>query len=424
MSIRSQGRAAGCALGAFAFGSILGCAVDDRQVGLAGAGGTDAALGSDPSGTELDASRAGTGGGAGSGGTAAGGSAATPAPPEPQTTPELGTPAAGQQPSGEQPSERQPPMRVASAQTSRIRVSSDSVVAGATVTLTLQVNDAAGQPLGKGGDTVLFSVTGSDAEGAMGPVTDRGDGTYSAPFTAARSGALLAVAATLNGSDVGGEHPNVRVEPFSQQALDLDGASEFVSVGDLRQAEGTLSFWFNTTATQADLISKSVASDVAGNQFSVYLIFGQLQLRLEGTTIGLSQVNDGLWHHVLTTFGTQVTVFLDGRQRLSIAGTGAGLAAPGTTLEFGRNNDLKNGYYAGLLDEVALYQGLLRTDQALEIYGRGEPNDLKRLSSAGNLLHWWRLGELDQPPSATDSAGATPATLVGIGAENFVPVVR
>ncbi|WP_353304607.1 Ig-like domain-containing protein, partial [Sessilibacter corallicola] len=64
-----------------------------------------------------------------------------------------------------------------------------------TSTVTVQAVDSSGTPLTVGGDVVTISST----LGTVGPVTDNGDGTYSAAVTSSNSGTAT-VSATVNGA--------------------------------------------------------------------------------------------------------------------------------------------------------------------------------------------------------------------------------
>ncbi len=91
----------------------------------------------------------------------------------------------------------------ASAQTSVISASPTSIAANgtSTTTVTVQSEDAYGNSLTTGGANVILATT----LGQLGPVTDNGDGTYSATLTSPTSPGTATVTGTLNGSAIG--HP-------------------------------------------------------------------------------------------------------------------------------------------------------------------------------------------------------------------------
>lgn len=89
-----------------------------------------------------------------------------------------------------------------SAATSVVTATATSVLSGAIATLTLHAKDAFGNDLTTGGRSVAFSVTGGTSTGTIGPTVDRGDGTYTAPFTGVLAGTALTIGATIDGTPV------------------------------------------------------------------------------------------------------------------------------------------------------------------------------------------------------------------------------
>src|SRR5213592_2889259 len=89
-----------------------------------------------------------------------------------------------------------------SAATSVVTASAASVLSGAIATLTLRAKDAFGNSVTTGGRAVVFTTTGGTSTGVIGPTTDHGAGTYTAPFTGVRAGTALTIGATIDGSPV------------------------------------------------------------------------------------------------------------------------------------------------------------------------------------------------------------------------------
>ena len=88
----------------------------------------------------------------------------------------------------------------ASAVTSTIVANPTSLAANGTATssLSVQLKDANGNNLTSGGATVTFAAPSS---GGIGSVTDRGDGTYTATYTAGTSPSVVAIQPKLNGTN-------------------------------------------------------------------------------------------------------------------------------------------------------------------------------------------------------------------------------
>ena len=87
------------------------------------------------------------------------------------------------------------------AATSTISASPSSIAANgtSTATITVQAEDAYGNNLATGGATVALSTTA----GHLGPVTDNGNGTYTASLTSSAMPGTATVTGTLNGSAIG-----------------------------------------------------------------------------------------------------------------------------------------------------------------------------------------------------------------------------
>jgi Invasin, domain 3/Bacterial Ig-like domain (group 1)/Bacterial Ig-like domain (group 2) len=101
----------------------------------------------------------------------------------------------------------------ASGATSTVTVSRDTVAAGGTATLTLRTRDVYGNPLPGGGLDVAFAISGGGSRGEIGPVTDEGNGTYTATFTGVGAGTAVPIGASMGGSPVTSPLPTVTVIP-------------------------------------------------------------------------------------------------------------------------------------------------------------------------------------------------------------------
>ena len=94
---------------------------------------------------------------------------------------------------------------------SGVSVSATSLPTGNAATVTLTAKDAAGNQEESGGLNVVFGVgTGSTGSGTFSAVTDNGNGTYSATFTATIAGSL-SITATVDGRPVTSTAPTLTV---------------------------------------------------------------------------------------------------------------------------------------------------------------------------------------------------------------------
>jgi adhesin/invasin len=92
-----------------------------------------------------------------------------------------------------------------------VRVTPRTILVGGTATFEAVVRDAAGNDLGVGGSQVVFLAAGGTSAGTTGPVTDHGDGHYTATFTATAAGTPLTVGATIDGAPVVAPLPTLTV---------------------------------------------------------------------------------------------------------------------------------------------------------------------------------------------------------------------
>ncbi|MGY6629499.1 MAG: C25 family cysteine peptidase [Wenzhouxiangella sp.] len=139
-----------------------------------------------------------------------------------------------------------------------------------TTTVTLLVTDADGDPLIGGGDAVVFSTTA----GTLGPVTDNGDGTYSAELTASGNNETALITATLNGDPV---DDSATVNFFT--------TADFGWIDDWRVGQRT-----QTTPSGDDTVANSVqGSSILGAWRNVWLLADGV---IDGQTSFRSDTNE------------------------------------------------------------------------------------------------------------------------------------
>lgn len=186
---------------------------------------------------------------------------------------------------------------------------------------------------------------------------------------------LTATSATLTGStgltDLG-------------SGATLDGSSSHLSA-DITPIPGTASVWsvefWTTTTTGGGSTTAIVAEANGGSSTSHWYVgtsggFVTAAFRVSATlnqVTGTVVINDNAPHHVVVTFnGTTgaVSIYVDGA--LDTTGTSAtGTYAP-TRFSIGRlPRSSITGYYAGTVDEVALYESTLSPARILAHYESG-----------------------------------------------------
>lgn len=85
---------------------------------------------------------------------------------------------------------------------STLTVSSNTIVAGTTSTLTATIKDANGNPISSG-ILVMFDNIGGTSTGTLSVVTNQGNGVYTATYTGNVAGTAQTVQATVNGAPFG-----------------------------------------------------------------------------------------------------------------------------------------------------------------------------------------------------------------------------
>ncbi len=112
----------------------------------------------------------------------------------------------------------------ASPATSVIEIDPTEIEVGESALLTLQAKNDDGENIGVGGATVSFTAgTGAlTGQGSIGPVTDEGDGTYTASFTATASGTPISISATVEGQPVTTPADSLRVIPAALTAAQAE----------------------------------------------------------------------------------------------------------------------------------------------------------------------------------------------------------
>ncbi len=236
-------------------------------------------------------------------------------------------------------------------------------------------------------------------------------------------------------------------EGLSHRAFRLDGTDDYVEpTVDVSETAYTLSLWFKTSCGDCGLFSvDSGTLGSGGHDRHLYLSNGRLCARVwsdETVCSAASGYADERWHHAVHVFGGAVggqKIFVDGVHRA--AGSKASSNFTGQTgVNLGFSNDAANGFFRGLLDEVAVFNRALTAAEIQALYAAGgsglckpdadgdgvaDPVDAcpatparTPVDAAGcpgdcfgppaNRASWWR-GE----GNAADSAGTNAGTLAG-----------
>jgi adhesin/invasin len=123
--------------------------------------------------------------------------------------------------------------------TSTVTSSASAIASGATVAVELVVKDASGQPVWRGGDVVVFGLSGGTSTGRVSGTMDQGNGTHSATVVGEQAGTPMTVTASLNGDSVttllptiavvaGSGSPATSMVTVSNATLDVGASVEII----------------------------------------------------------------------------------------------------------------------------------------------------------------------------------------------------
>ncbi len=170
-------------------------------------------------------------------------------------------------------------------------------------------------------------------------------------------------------------HGSLRNDPqwtltgYNRGTLEFDGENDYLSVPlDVSETEYAAAMWFRTTNANCGLLTV-VQNDLGGGGHDrhIYLSDGRLTARVyDDETIGTGlNVADGLWHHIVHTYGGPA-----GGQKLYVDGA---LQASGTKAQsdfdwqervnIGFSNNAAEDYFEGLLDDVRIYDKALSEEK-------------------------------------------------------------
>lgn len=179
---------------------------------------------------------------------------------------------------------------------STISVSATSISSGATASLTLTTQDAGGNLLGTGGQTVVFSRTGGTSTGTISATVDNGDGTYTATYTAVTAGTANTINATVGGSAVVSALPTITVIP-----------------GVVSLSQSTVTVSATTLASGSNLTVTVTPKDANGNTYAVggqTVIVAHSGGSTSGTHASTTDLGNGTYSSVFTgtTSGTATAI--------------------------------------------------------------------------------------------------------------------
>ena len=209
---------------------------------------------------------------------------------------------------------------------------------------------------------------------------------------------------------------------LSQKSVVLDGSNEYIVVGNVAalQFERTnafsLSAWVQLTSTGTRMVC---AKGSGSSGYSLYVTNGQVFFDLvnafPANTIEVRTGNvllpTGAWTHLVATYdgsstAAGVAIYFNGTS-IPLTTNYDTLSASilnANAFDIGRRSD---GYYwGGGIDAVAVYNKQLSGAEVTAIHNGYDPPDLTVTGPTANLVGYWKIGDGDTYPTATDSSAS------------------
>ncbi len=182
------------------------------------------------------------------------------------------------------------------------------------------------------------------------------------------------------------------------QAFSFDGVNDGISVPDatvLRPLTNlTIEGWIRTPGVSSSKLASFIAArsgtDTDGYEFGVYpLPSGELRFTLNGGAGGAdlfstNGVTDNAFHHVAATYdGVKLRIYRDGLLDGEKAAALSINYTPGSPLWIGRRELVAvPGHFAGLIDELSIYNRALSSGEIAAIYAAGSNGKCGRIKIA------------------------------------------
>jgi hypothetical protein len=173
-------------------------------------------------------------------------------------------------------------------------------------------------------------------------------------------------------------------------AAEFIGSSITISTSDLKfagTASFSTSFWLKTSITSGFLnILNPRASDANGGQGWIIYVSGtvgkaRLSRTVNSVEFGVSSgstINDGKWHHIVTTFnGSTARIYVDGMLSNTQADNNSILGV-GSIFYIGGSAG------TGFLDEIAIWNRDISSMEVLQLYRRGANRVKYQIRSCSN----------------------------------------
>ena len=198
-------------------------------------------------------------------------------------------------------------------------------------------------------------------------------------------------------------------------SLQFDGSNDYVDGGNdsslnWGDGDGTVACWFKTDDSGTSDIVLNGSYSTNGKTYALYvdgsskIAFAIDDNNTSGTgglksVVSGTSVNDNIWRHVAgVRVGTNIRLYVDGVEDANSPTdiTGYGSLDISDNLFFGAGTAGTGGspgnFYQGSIDEVAIWNTALTSNQVKTLYNNREPFNAKNIALS-SLKGYWRMGD-------------------------------
>lgn len=225
--------------------------------------------------------------------------------------------------------------------------------------------------------------------------------------------------------------------PFIDEvSLNFNGTNAYVDMGNNlsfdRATPFTLSLWIYFTADSpvGGLIQKTDGASGSFRGYTIEIVAGQVFFVLrsvvgsnEAYIMANNTILPNAWTHIVCTYDGSSTaaglnMYFNGSLAPSTIGADTLTTTFANSISFTLGaNSLAGFFYAGLMDEVTVWNSALSAGNINTLYDGGAPNNPTFNPASSSLVSWWRMGDSpDTFSTLVDQVGTNNGTTVNITA--------
>ena len=207
-------------------------------------------------------------------------------------------------------------------------------------------------------------------------------------------------------------------------SVEFDGSDDYLvnsgAVPAIGAGDFSVSFWIYRIADSG--ADEYIMFSDAANDWSIYIRASDDKLRFAGPWADIASVAVavGAWEHWVFTVDRDDKSkwykngsFLDQK---TVGSDTTNFNTSPVAFTIGRDNGSTYNLNSRL-DEVSIWDVALSASNVTALYNSGDPTDLAAESFAGNLIHWWRMGDpggTGSYPTISDVEGSLNMTMTNM----------